>query len=401
MSGFAPLRGLYVLDLTTSLAGPYCTWILAALGADVVKVERPDGGDDTRTWGPPFWNGESATFLALNAGKRSLALDVKHPDGLAAMRRLARRADVFVQNLRPRLVERLGLGFEDLRRENERLVYCAIGAFGKRGLLKDHPGYDPVMQAAAGIMSMTGEPGRPPARAGASIVDQGTGMWAAVGVLAALRARDAGAGAQLVETSLYESAVNLVPYQLLGTLATGVAPGPLGSAIGIIAPYQAFATSDGWLMVAAGNDRIFRSLCAVMGLPELADDPRFRGNPDRVANRRALVDLLAERFARDETAAWLSRLAAAGVPAAPVHDLSDVLASEQTAALGLLQPLPRDDIPDLRLVAPPVSVGDERLPLRLPPPALGEHSRAVLAEVGYAEKEIDALARDGVVGAER
>jgi len=394
---FAPLRGVRVLDLTTSVAGPYCTLILAALGADIVKIERPDGGDDTRAWGPPFWANESATFLAMNAGKRSLAVDLKSSAGLAVALRLARSADVFLQNLRPGLAERLGLGFDVLARKNERLVYCSIGAFGSKGPLAREPGYDPLMQAAGGIMSITGEPGGAPVRTGPSIVDQGTGMWCAIGILAALRARDAGAGPQLIDSSLYETAVNWIPYQLVGYLASGRPPGPLGSGIGILAPYQAFRTQDGWVMIAAGNNRLFTALCEALELPRLAVDPRFRTNADRVANRAALADLLGARAARERTDTWLERLRAAGVPVAPIQDAAQVAASEQTAALGLLQPLPHALVPDLRVVAPPLSVDGERLGYATPAPGLGEHSVELLREAGFDRLEIETLLDSGAV----
>jgi crotonobetainyl-CoA:carnitine CoA-transferase CaiB-like acyl-CoA transferase len=394
---FDPLAGVHVLDVTTSLAGPYATLILGALGADVVKVEHPQRGDDTRAWGPPFWDGESATYLAANASKRSLAVDLKHPDGLEAVLRVAARCDVFVQNLRPGLAERIGLGFDAVRSRRPDVVYCAIGAFGKEGPLREQPGYDPLMQAAGGIMSVTGEQGRQPVRAGVSVVDQGTGMWAVIGILSALRARDLGASAQLIDLSLYETAVNWLPYQIAGTLGSGRAPRAMGTALGIISPYQAFEASDRWVMLAAGNDRQFAALCETLGVPETAADERFLTNPARVANRDALSAIIAERFRTEAAATWLERLAAAGVPAAPVQDVGEVIAAEQTAALGLLQPLPHPSIDDLRLVGLPVSVDGERMAHRTTPPALGEHSAEILAEAGYADEEIESLRAEQVI----
>lgn len=394
---FDPLAGIRVLDVTTSLAGPYATLILGALGADVVKVEHPERGDDTRAWGPPFWDGESATYLAANASKRSLAVDLKHPDGLEAVLRVAARSDVFVQNLRPGLAERIGLGFDAVRARRPDVVYCSIGAFGKTGPLRERPGYDPLMQAAGGIMSVTGEQGRQPVRAGVSVVDQGTGMWAVIGVLAALRARALGASAQLIDLSLYETAVNWLPYQIAGALGSGRIPRAMGTALGIISPYQAFEASDGWVMLAAGNDRQFGSLCETLGVPEVAADERFLTNPDRVAHRDALSAIIAGRFREQPAATWLERLAAANVPAAPVQDVAQVVAYEQTAALELLQAVAHPVIDDLRLVRLPVTVNDERAAHRAPPPALGEHSAEILAEAGYADAEIEALRADGVI----
>jgi crotonobetainyl-CoA:carnitine CoA-transferase CaiB-like acyl-CoA transferase len=394
---FDPLAGVRVLDVTTSLAGPYATLILGALGADVVKVEHPQRGDDTRAWGPPFWNDESVTYLAANASKRSLAVDLKHADGLEAVLRVAADCDVFVQNLRPGLAERIGLGFDAIRKRRPDVVYCAIGAFGKEGPLREQPGYDPLMQAAGGIMSVTGEQGRQPVRAGVSVVDQGTGMWAVIGILAALRARELGAPAQLIDLSLYETAVNWLPYQLAGYLGSDRVPRAMGTALGIISPYQAFEASDSWVMLAAGNDRQFASLCATLGVPEIAADERFLTNPDRVANRDALSGIIAERFREHAAATWLERLAAANVPAAPVQDVAQVAAYEQTASLDLLQPVAHPEIDDLRLVRLPISVNDERAAHRTPPPALGEHSAEILAEAGYGAAEIEALRTDGVI----
>jgi crotonobetainyl-CoA:carnitine CoA-transferase CaiB-like acyl-CoA transferase len=388
------LHGLRVVDITTSLAGPYCTLILGALGADVVKVERPASGDDTRAWGPPFLaGGQSPTFLAMNANKRSLAIDLRSEHGAVAVRRLADGCDIFVQNLRPGTADRLGLSYETLSATNERLLYCSIGAFGSVGPLAQQPGYDPLMQAAAGIMSVTGEQGGEAVRAGVSLVDQGTGMWAAIGILAALME---GVRPRLIETSLYETAVNWLPYQLVSYMVSRREPERMGSGLAMIAPYQAFETADERIMVAAANDSLFGRLCAAIGLPELAEDPRFLTNADRVEHRTELSALLAVRLRTEPRGVWLERLASAGVPAAPVNGLGAVVASEQTAALGLLQRV-EGRTPDLELVSPPLSLDRERIKHRSGPPDLGEHSVEVLRELGYPAGEIDRLVEAGVV----
>jgi crotonobetainyl-CoA:carnitine CoA-transferase CaiB-like acyl-CoA transferase len=392
-----PLEGLRVLDLTTSIAGPLCAEILAALGADVVKIERPDTGDDGRAWGPPFWNGESAMFLAVNAGKRSLAISLRDPRGREAVLRLAERADVFLQSLRPGLAERLGLGPEPVRATNPRLVYCSVGAYGHTGPLRREPGYDALMQAAGGLISMTGEPGGSGARVGSSLVDLGTGVWAALGILAALLERERTGSGAVVETSLYETALVSIGYHLVGYLADGTVPTPQGTAFPMVAPYQVFPTRDGELMVAAGNDRLFAELCRALGRPELVSDPRFHSNPDRVRNRDELVELISERLRERDSDEWLAALRAAGVPAAAVANVADVVESEQTTALRMLQQLAHPRIADLRLPALPLSFDNARVEHRVPPPAVGEHTAEILREAGYADDDIAALATDGVI----
>ncbi|MDQ3672602.1 MAG: CoA transferase [Actinomycetota bacterium] len=395
---FLPLAGTRVLDVTTSIAGPLCAEILAALGADVVKVERPDTGDDARAWGPPFWNGEGAMFLAVNAGKRSLALSLRDARGREALLRLADRSDVFLQGLRPGLAGELGLGAQDVRERNPRLVYCSIGAYGRVGPLSGEPGYDALMQAAGGLISMTGEPGRSGVRAGSSLIDIGTGLWAAVGIIAALLERERTGEGVEVDTSLYETALGYIGYHLVGYLADGTVPKGEGTVFPMVAPYQVFPTKDGELMIAGGNDRLFAALCTALHLPDLAIDPRFRTNADRVGNRETLVALLSDRLHERHSAEWLELLSAAGVPAAPVADVADVVSSEQTRALGILQPVEHPGIPDLRLTALPLSFAGARAEHRLPPPLLGQHSEEVLFEVGYSREEIATLAADGVVG---
>jgi crotonobetainyl-CoA:carnitine CoA-transferase CaiB-like acyl-CoA transferase len=392
-----PLNGVRVVDVTTSIAGPYCAEILAALGADVVKVERPDTGDDGRAWGPPFWGGESAMFLAVNAGKRSLAVRLADERGREAVLQLADVADVFLQSLRPGLAERLGLGSEALRARNPALVYCTVGAYGRVGPLAKEPGYDALMQAAGGLISVTGEPGRSGVRVGSSLVDMGTGIWSALGIVVALLEREHSGDGVVVDTSLYETALAYVGYHLVGYLADGTVPTRQGTMFPMVAPYQVFPTRDGELMVAAGNDRLFALMCDVLELPGLVDDERFRTNPDRVRYREALAELVSARLRERDSAHWHVRLTAAGVPAAPVADVADVVSAEQTQALGMLQSLPTPALPELRLPAIPLWLDAERTPHRSQPPRVGEHTTEILAELGYSESEIAALEADGVI----
>jgi crotonobetainyl-CoA:carnitine CoA-transferase CaiB-like acyl-CoA transferase len=391
------LRGITVLDLSRNLAGPYCTMLLGDLGADVIKVETPGSGDDTRHWKPPEWNGQSATFLACNRNKRSITIDLDAEPGQELVRRLATRADVVVSSFRPGSLAKRGLDDESLRDLNEGLVYCSITAYGSMGPKKDAPGYDPILQAETGLMSMTGHPDGPPARVGVGVIDLGTGMWAAVGIQAALRNRsDTGVGA-LVEVSLYETAAWWLSYHVEGYLATGQSPQRQGNGTPFVAPYETFATADGDLMVTAGNDGLFASLCRVLDLPGLSEDPAYAHNADRVANRVALHELLEDRFKGKAAVEWEALLGAETVPCSRVRSVAELVSDPQLDALGMLVDLPHPDIPDLRVVDIPLTLNGERVTHRLPPPRLGEQTMDILEELGVPPQEIEALVRERVV----
>jgi crotonobetainyl-CoA:carnitine CoA-transferase CaiB-like acyl-CoA transferase len=393
-----PLNGIRVLDLTQNVAGPFCTQILGDLGAEVVKVERPGRGDEARAWAPPYWGPEGAVHLALNRSKRSLALDLKASAARLILERLVRRADVLVESLRGGSAEGLGLGAAATRALNRRLIYCAVTAFGARGPLADQPGYDPMMQAYAGLMSLTGHPGQPPVRAGTSLVDMGTGMWAALAILAALRARDrTGEGCE-VTTALFDTALAWIPYQLLGYLGSGQVPEPQGSGTAMIVPYEAFPTRDGHLMIAAPTDLAFTRLCAALDRPDLATDARFADNPSRVRHRALLVPALAAAARGHATAALVERLRAAGVPCAPIQRLDQVAADPQTKASEMLVSTPHPAIPELQTVALPFRWDGTRLVPQRPPPRVGEHTREILAELGFDEAEIETFRACGAVG---
>jgi crotonobetainyl-CoA:carnitine CoA-transferase CaiB-like acyl-CoA transferase len=392
-----PLEGLLVVDLTQNVAGPFCTQILGDMGADVVKVERPGRGDDARAWAPPWWGTESASFMAFNRNKRSVALDLKREGGLEVLRRLVARADVFVQSLRAGVVAELGLDFPAARTLNGRLVYCSITAYGPRGPMATLPGYDPLLQAYGGLMSINGHPGAEPARVGTSIVDMGTGMWAALGILAGLRQRDATGRAVEVTTALFESALMWVSYQAMGYLASGEVPQAQGSGTAMIAPYQAFPTADGYVMIAAASDALFARLAAALDAPELPRDPRFRDNPARVTNRAALVDAVATRTRAHKSGDLLERLRAAGVPSAPILSVDQVLHEPQTEASGMLLGAAHPRVPDYRSIGLPIQWDGRRPEVRRVPPLLGEHSADVLTGLGYTLDDVRSLKSRGLV----
>jgi crotonobetainyl-CoA:carnitine CoA-transferase CaiB-like acyl-CoA transferase len=381
-----PLDGVRVLDLTRNLAGPYAAMILAELGADVVKVESPDG-DDTRVWGPPFWDGEAPVFLAANRNKRSIVLDLRTDEARAAMDRLCRRSDVVLESFRPDALERLGYGYAWARSVNPGVVYCSVTPYGDGGPLRDRPGYDPLIQAFSGIMSVTGEPDRAPVRVGVSVIEMGTGMWAAMSVLAALLQRQRDGRGRRIVTSLYETGLAWMSYHLSSYWGTGEAPGRYGSAAAMIVPYQAFPTRDGHLMIAAPNDGLFGRLCAALGHAEWADEGRFAHNPDRVAHREELTALIGDATSGQSTEDLGASLQAAGVPCGPIRDAAGAAADPQTLASGMVQVLEHPSIEGFRSLGLPLLLDGERPPLRRPPPGLGQHQAEVLAELGLTARQ--------------
>jgi formyl-CoA transferase/CoA:oxalate CoA-transferase len=381
-----PLDGVRVLDLTRNLAGPYAAMILAELGADVVKVESPDG-DDTRQWGPPFWDDEGPVFLAANRNKRSIVLDLRTDEARAAMEGLCRRSDVLLESFRPDALERLGYGYAWARSVNPGVLYCSVTPYGDGGPLRDRPGYDPLIQAFSGIMSVTGEPDRAPVRVGVSVIDMGTGMWAAMSVLAALLQRQRDGRGRRIVTSLYETGLAWMSYHLASYWGAGEAPGRYGSAASMIVPYQAFPTRDGHLMIAAPNDGLFGRLCAALGHAEWAADARFAHNPDRVAHRDELTALIGEATSGRSTEELAASLQAAGVPCSPIRDAAGAAQDPQTLASGMVQALDHPAIDGFRSLGLPFLLDGERPPLRRPPPGLGEHQAEVLEELGLTARQ--------------
>jgi crotonobetainyl-CoA:carnitine CoA-transferase CaiB-like acyl-CoA transferase len=387
-----PLSGVRVLDLSRVLAGPYAGMVLADLGADVVKVERPQGGDETRTWGPPFVAGEAAYFLSLNRGKRSVAIDLGHPEGRELALELCAGADVVIENFRAGGAERLGVGYDSVRERNPTVVYCSITGFGSEREPSGRPGYDFVAQAESGLMSLTGPEDGPPYKVGVALVDVLAGLHATAGILAALHGGEGGR----VEVPLLDAGLAGLVNVAQNTLVTGVEPGRFGNAHPNIVPYQDFATASGRLAVAAANDGLFRALCRATGLDHLADDPRFATNSARVENREELVPQLARRFSERPAEEWLAALDAAGVPVGKVRTVPDALAAAAAAGRPATVSVAHPTAGPLDLVASPIWT-DSPAGVPRPPPLLGQHTEEVLGQLGRSAAEIAALAEQGAV----
>lgn len=376
MTSTSPLSGTVVVEIGHSVSVPYAGLILAQLGAEVIKVERPDGGDHARGWGPPLRDRASPLFHAINHQKRGIALDLSDRHSCEALRRLiVERADVVMQNLRPGSIEQLGLGGADLIRLKPSLIFCNLSAYGDVGPMAANPGYDALMQAYGGLMSVTGEAGRPAVRVGVSIIDFGSGMWSVMGILAALLERARSGKGGIVATSLYETALAWMGIHIAEFSVSGVDPGRHGSGAAQIAPYEMFETADGSLMVSAGNDALFAKLCRLIDHAEWSEDERFRTNPARIENRVELLAMLRQQFCALTTSRWQELLDGSGIPNAPVQTVSAVASNAQTAALGILQPVPGVD---LTAVGLPIRFDGKRLTPCLPAPRLGEHTRQLL-----------------------
>ncbi len=374
MSSTRPLSGLVVIEIGHSIAAPYAGMILGELGAEVIKVENPKGGDACRGWGPPFAEGAATCFHAVNRGKQGITCDLADPADAARLKALIlERADVVIHNLKFGALDKYGLGPAALVAEKPSLVCCNLNAFGATGPLRERPGYDQMMQAYSGLMSLLGEDGRPPVRVTASIIDMGSATWSVIGILAALRERDRTGQGGIVDTSLYETSLSLMSIMLADHLASGNLPVRHGSGVAMIVPYQAFEAADGYMMVAAGNDNLFRRLAAALDRPSLADDPRFRTNGERVVNRDALVAILADIFKTETRGHWTALLEAAGIPNGPINSMDQVVADPQTEALGQIQ-----QQGTLSLVGLPLSFDGARPPFAKRAPALGEDNAAIL-----------------------
>jgi len=391
------LSGIRVVDLTRVMAGPYCTMLLGDLGADVVKIERPGAGDDTRSWGPPFIDGISAYYLCVNRNKRSITLDLKHPAGQEILWRLIEQADVLVENFSPGTVERLGFGYEAVRSRRPQIVYCSISGFGQTGPGKDRTAYDQIVQGMSGLMSVTGFPDGVPTRFGVPIADIAAGMFAAYAIVAALFHRQRTGEGQYIDTSMLGGQVALLTYQAGIYFATGETPKRTGNAHPIVAPYQTFSTADGYVNIAAGNDAIFARLCRALGLERLLGDPRFQTNAGRITNLPALVESIEAALKNYRTAEVVALLDAADVPCGPIYTVPEVFADPQVQHLELRQRVPHPALGEVDQLGFPYRFSASPAAIRRHPPLLGEHTEEVLAEVGYSPAEIARLREAGAV----
>jgi crotonobetainyl-CoA:carnitine CoA-transferase CaiB-like acyl-CoA transferase len=381
------LQGVMVLDLSRVLAGPFCGMMLGDMGADVLKIEEPGGGDESRTW-PPFVAGEASGYLSMNRNKRNMTLNLKTPHAQTILKKLVARADVLIENFRTGTMESFGLGADVLQAINPRLIYCAVSVFGRSGPYKDKAGYEALMQAFSGVMSITGEPDGPPLRCGVSFLDLGTGMMAAYGVLNALFHRERTGTGQKVEVSLFETALSLLSYHAVGYLLAGNVPERQGSGHPMIVPYQVFHTQDGEIFIVGSNQRLWTRLCQALRREDLLQDPRFASNGERVKHRHLLVPVLQGETQRYSTRMLNEMLDQAGVPCAPVNTLDHVLADPQTLARDMVVDVPHPLIPDLKLLGLPVKLSTSPGHVRLPPPLKGQHTEAVLRDLGYSESAI-------------
>jgi crotonobetainyl-CoA:carnitine CoA-transferase CaiB-like acyl-CoA transferase len=394
----SPLTGVKVVDLTRVLSGPYCTMLLADMGARVIKIEQPGRGDDTRAWGPPFVGGESAYFLSINRNKESLTLDLKHPAARGILDALLRDADVLVENFRPGTMERLGLGYADVHQRFPRIVYCSISGFGQTGPRTREPGYDAVIQGESGLMSITGAADGPPFRLGVAIADIVSGMFAAQGIAMALLARARTGRGQQVDVGMLDATSALLTYQAGIYFATNATPARMGNRHPTIVPYETLPASDGDFVVAVGNDEQWRRFCGALGTSALVDDPRFATNRDRVANYAALRPLLVARLASRTRHEWVTALKAAGVPCGSVRDVAEALQDPQLSARDMIQTVEHAAAGFVSVLGVPVKLSETPARVRSAPPVLGQHTEQILQrDCGLSEGEIDRLRRDAAV----
>ena len=393
----AALDKIKLVDLTRTLAGPFCTMLMGDMGAEVIKVEEPTGGDETRKW-TPFVNGESTQFLTFNRNKRSLSVNLKEREGLKIVQDLAADADVMIESFRAGTLDRLGLGYEAIKKTNPGVVYCSISGYGRTGPMADMPGYDLLIQAYSGLMSLTGDPEGSPLRIGFSLVDLFTGMMAYGTILTALRQRDQTGKGQWVESALLDGQVAALSYHATGFMGTGVEPKRMGSGHPSLVPYQSFSASDGQFIIGCANQGLWERMCRAIGQDAMLDDPRYTTNTDRVEHRAECVGELSALFAQKTTAHWVDLIVEAGVPCGPINTVADVVSNPQVLARNMIAEVDHPNIPNLKFPGSPLKLTDSPATIRRVPPMLGQHNEEILEEAGYSPEKIADLKERGVLG---
>lgn len=389
-----PLAGIKILDLSRALAGPYCTMMLADMGAEVIKVESPGTGDDSRGWGPPFIEGESAYFMSINRNKKSITLNMKHGKAKEVINKLIMQSDVVVENFRPGAMERLGLGYEKVKEMNPRIIYCSISGFGQDGPYRELPGFDQVLQGMGGLMSITGEPGRPPVKVGVAIADISGGMFAAYGIVVALYNREKTGKGQMIDISLLDSQVAWLTYRAGSYFASGEIPEPVGSGHPVIVPYQAFKAKDCFINIAVGNDQLWQKFCDAVGLEKTKDDPRFATNAKRVENREAVVKIISDLIATKTGEEWLKIITDAGVPCGPIYTLDKIFADPQVLHREMMVELKHPKAGKIKVTGNPVKLSDTPGEIKTSPPTLGQHTEEILTQLGYNRQDVDKMRQE-------
>jgi crotonobetainyl-CoA:carnitine CoA-transferase CaiB-like acyl-CoA transferase len=393
----AALENIKVVDLTRTLAGPFCTMMLGDMGADVIKIEEPERGDETRSW-TPFWNGESTQFVSFNRNKRSLTVNLREKEGIDLILALAQKADVMIESFRTGALDRMGLGYEAVKKVKPDIIYCSISGYGRTGPMSEKPGYDLLIQAYSGLMSLTGEPDGMPLRVGFSLVDLFTGMMAYGSIVTGLYHREKSGQGQQIEAALLDGQVATLSYHATAYFATGVVPHRMGSGHPSLVPYQSFPAADGFFILGVANEGLWRRFCHAIERPDLMEDPRFKTNDDRVAHRAECVDTLSEIFRARTVAEWVDAISGAGVPCGPINRVSDVVADPQVLARNMIADVAHPNVPNLKVPNSPLKLAETPTAIRRPPPLLGQHNEEVLTELGYTPERVAKLRKKGVIG---
>ncbi len=391
------LEGIKVLDLSRALAGPYCTMMLADMGAEVIKLEMPGKGDDSRSWGPPFVEGESAYFMSINRNKKSITLNMKNEQSKEIVTKLIKQADVLVENFRPGAMDRLGFGYDAVKEMNPGIIYSSISGFGQDGPYRMLPGFDQVLQGMGGLMSITGEPGGPPIKVGVAIADIAGGMFAAFGIVTALFNREKTGKGQMVDVSLLDSQVAWLTYRAGAYFASGEVPQPVGSGHPVIVPYQAFKAKDVYINIAVGNDQLWEKFCKAVGLESVMDDPKFATNAKRVENREEIVKIVGDLIVTKEGQEWLNILEEAGVPCGPIYSVDKIFSDPQVLHRQMMKELDHTKVGKVKVTGIPVKLSETPGEVKTPPPYLGEHTQEVLKELGYGDQDLETLRQENVI----